>query len=111
MMDALISIRGFSGPTGKRVLSDLYTNIRCIFSSARLETVAMYEGVPQGKIFEFTIHNSNLAELPPASELKVTNPQQTGIAQDAIFVVEGQTQRQRISGRFIISGVCFRKEA
>lgn len=111
MMEAIISIRGFSGTTAKRVLTDLYTNIRCIFSSARLETIAMYEGVPQGKIFEFTIHNSNVVEIPPASELRVTNSQQTGIDEGTIFVVEGQTQKQRLAGRFIISGVCFRKES
>lgn len=109
-MESIISIRGFTGTTGKRVLQDLYTDIRCLFSNARLETIAMYEGVPQGKVFEFVITDNKVSDIPPASEFKVTNPQSSGIELGTIFVVEGQTQKQRLGGRFIISGVCFRKE-
>lgn len=110
MTEAIVDIRSFSGTTANRELTDLYEDVRCFISSARVEVAILYENVPLGKLFEFVIKNSDIDEIPAGAEITVTHPQQTGIDKDTIFIVNGQTQKQRTSGRFIITGTCYRKE-
>lgn len=109
-MECLISVRAFSGETEDRRLIKVYTHVRAIIGSARVETAAFYENVPAGQLYEFTITDSRISGIPDATELTVTNPQTSGFAQGSVFITLAKSQRQRIGGRFYITGVCYVKE-
>lgn len=110
MTEAIVDIRSFSGTTSNRELTDLYEDVRCMISSARVEVAILYENVPLGQLFEFVVKDSDVDEIPAGAEITVTYPQQTGIDEGTVFIVNGQTQKQRSGGRFIITGTCYRKE-
>lgn len=109
-MESIVRIRIFEGNTKDRQLATVYSSVRCLIGSARNETVAFYENVPVGQLYEFSITDSRIDSIPSGTEIKVTNPQSSGLLKGGKFVVTGKTQRQRVGGRFFISGVCYIKE-
>lgn len=108
-MEAIVSVRAFTGTTTSRTLTKVFTHVRAVIGSARVETMAMLENVPTGQVYEFTITDHRITGIPDGAELTVTNPQTSGFEVGDIFIVVGKTQRQRMMGRFYIVGVCYKK--
>jgi len=110
MIEAIVSVRGFSGDTTDRQLTTIYTSVRCAIGSARTETAAFHENVPLGQLYEFAISDYRIIGIPDGAEITITNPQTTGLIKGSKFVVVAKTQRQRMAGRFFITGACYLKE-
>lgn len=109
-MECIVTVRGFAGDTDDRHLETQYTGVRCLIGSARAEVAAFYENVPVGQLYEFTLTDHRILGIPDGAEIKVTNPQSSGLRKGQIFIVQSRTQRQRLGGRFIILGTCYAKE-
>lgn len=113
MTDCLVQIRTFQGDTSNRALGTTatYENVRCRIGAARTEVAAFYESLPVGQLYEFALSDSRIAKIPDGAEFKVTSPQGSGLDQDAIFIAQAKTQRQKLGGKFYITGVLVLKES
>lgn len=110
MMECLVEIRGFFGATSNRTLTTLFSDVRCMIGSARMETAAFYENVPLGQLYEFVITDQTVTSVPDGAEITITDPQSSGLTTGSVFIIQAKAQRQRLGGKFIITGVCYQKE-
>jgi hypothetical protein len=110
MTGAIVNIKAFSGQAEHRELQPIYENIRCILSPASPQVAAFYEDVPMGQLYEYLIIDQRIQDMPDGAEIEVCDPQKSGLAEGSIFIAIARRQRQRVGGRFILTGPCSIKE-
>lgn len=110
MMDLLATIEQFSGSSTGQSYSTTNTNVRMYLTPASNEAVALYEQMPQGQMFSFSILSDDIGNLKQQSRITVTSPQVSGFETGDVFITLTDTKRARIGGKFYLSGLCYKKE-
>jgi hypothetical protein len=111
MMETIIDIYQMSGQASRAYKeSPDYTDIRAWILPASNETVAMYEGVPQGQMFQFRIIGNDIEGIAQQSKLKIIESQISGFKNGDEFITIGDVKTSSISGNTYITGTCYKKK-
>lgn len=109
-METIVDIYQFSGTNVNKSYSKTNTSVRAWIIPASNETVALYDGMGSGQMFSFRILADDIANLKQQSKLQVVDSQVSGFTNKNVFITIGDTKRQRIMGRFYLTGVCYKSE-
>lgn len=110
MIETIVDIYQLSGTNVNKSYSKTNSSIRAWIISASNETVALYDGMGSGQMFSFRIVSDDVSNLAQQSKLIVVDSQVSGFEEDNVFITIGDTKRQRIMGKFYLTGVCYKSE-
>ena len=109
-MDTIIDIYELQGINTNRAYSKTQSNIRGWIVPASTESIALYEGMPQGQEFEFRILSDDITGIRAQGKLVVVNSQVSGFSNGDTFITVANARRVRIMGRNYLTGICYKTE-
>lgn len=110
MMETIVDIYEFSGTNTNDAYTKTQTAVKAWIFPATNESIALYEGMPQGQEFEFRIVSDDITGLKPQSKMIVVNSQISGFATSDKFITVTATKRVHLMGKNYLTGLCYKAE-
>jgi len=107
-MDTIIDIYELGGVNTNKAYTKTQSNIRAWIVPASNESIALYEGMPQGQEFEFRILSDDITGIKAQGKLVVVNSQVSGFSTNDTFITVTNARRVHIMGRNYLTGVCYK---
>ena len=108
MMETIVDIYEMSGTSKNRSYTKVYSNVKTWIVPASNESIALYDGMPQGQEYSFRILPDYIPAIKEQSKFIVKDSQLSGFSTGDVFITVVGAKRQRIMAKFYHTGMCYK---
>lgn len=106
--NALCTINKFGGYYYDLSLGSIGTSIPVILLPAENRIMSLYPDLPIGQTYTFVCMDDSIADIPPESEIIVSDPQMSGLTIGDKFITQELARKQMVFGSRILTGICIK---
>jgi hypothetical protein len=109
--NAILTITQMTGTAGSKAYTSLATGVYALIKPASNESLAIFQDLPIGESYGFTILSDSIARIPPEALFTVTGCDSGEFSVNDTFVVNHEGIKNKLGGQMYHTGICVRRRS